>query len=226
MSWTAFHSRGETLRAVVDAANAHQDGILPMQVPGVAENFTDETDLLGALMLKWHARLSGNIDRALTREPVNLEAAVASAWQTTAELMPGVRLVIDRCAEAPANRDMAQAMARAQQVEWVRLAQAAGLANGRDHRAVEAGRRVEMVARAAMATDPANTSDRTESPHTIESKESAMRHRAGDTPKNRTRGKTRNETRTVSDETRAGETPAEGASTESFVERIKAVLAA
>ncbi len=43
-----------------------------------------------------------------------------------------------------------------------------------------------------------------------------MKHRAGDTPK----------TRTVTDETRADETPAEGTSTESFVERIKAALAA
>ena len=157
MSWTAFHSRGETLRAVVDAANAHQDGILPMQVPGVAENFTDEIDLVGALLLKWHARLSGNIERALTREPLNLEAAVATAWRTTAELMPGVRLVIDRCMQSPATPEMAEAMARAQEAEWVRLAQAAGLANGRDHRAIEAGRRVEGLARAGTATVPAAT---------------------------------------------------------------------
>jgi hypothetical protein len=220
MSWTAFHSRGETLRAVVDTANTRQDGILPMQVPGVDENFTDETDLVGALLLKWHARLSGNIERALTREPVNPEAAVASAWRTTAEQMPGVRLVIDRCAEAPANRDMAEAMTRAQQAEWVRLAQAAGLANGRDHRAVAAGRRVEKRARAAMTTDLASTPEPTESPDTIESKELIMKHRAGNTTKSTTA--TTNET----DETRAGQTPAEGRSTESFVERIKAVLAA
>src|SRR3954468_10346327 len=101
MSWTAFHSRGETLQAVVDTANARRDGVLPMQVPGVAQNFTDEIDLVGALLLKWHARLSGNIERALLREPMDLESAVASAWRTTAEQMPGVRLVIDQCQEHP-----------------------------------------------------------------------------------------------------------------------------
>jgi hypothetical protein len=216
MSWTAFHSRGETLRAVIDTANARQDGILPMQVPGVAENFTDEIDLVGALLLKWHARLSGNIERALTREPLNLEAAVAAAWRATAELMPGVRLVIDRCMQSPATPAMAEAMARAQEAEWVRLAQAAGLASGhegRDARVVEAGRRVEELARAGHVTETALI---TKPIQTIENEEIAMKHRAGDTPK----------TRTATDENRADDTPAEQSSTESFVERIKAALAA
>src|SRR6476469_8450597 len=106
MSWTAFHSRGETLRAVVDTVNATRDGILPMQVPGVTENFADELDLVGALLLKWHARLSGNIERALMLEPMDLEAAVASAWRTTAEQLPGVRLVVDRCIKLPATPEM------------------------------------------------------------------------------------------------------------------------
>ena len=211
MSWTAFHNRGEILRTVVDTANAHQDGILPMQVPGVAENFTDELDLVGALLLKWHARLSGNIERALTREPLNLEAAVASAWRTTAGQMPGVRLVIDRCMGSPATPEMAEAMARAQEAEWVRLAQAAGLANGLDHRAVEAGRRVEELARAGTATEAVTSNDQTETTDPIESKEIARKHRAGDTPK----------TKPVTDETATEES-----STESFVDRIKAALAA
>ncbi len=103
MSWKTFHNRGETLRAVVDTANDRRDGVLPVSVPGVAENFRDELDLIGALLLKWHARLSGNIERALVREPMDLESAVAGAWHTTAEQMPGVRLVIDRCTEAPAS---------------------------------------------------------------------------------------------------------------------------
>ena len=150
MSWTAFHSRGETLRAVVDTANARRDGILPMQEPGVAEHFTDEVDLVGALLLKWHARLSGNIERALVREPMNLEAAVAAAWRTTAEQMYGVRLVIDRCVEQPATPEMAAAMNRAREREWIRLAAAAGLANDQGPAAVEAGRRVEALARQGL----------------------------------------------------------------------------
>ena len=104
-------------------------------------------------------------------------------------------------------------MARARSAEWVRLAQAAGLANGRDHRAVEAGRRVEGLARAGTppSRPPAPPTDPTE---TIENKEIAMKHRAGDTPK----------TQTVTDETRRR--PGRGTSTESFVDRIKAALAA
>ncbi len=177
MSWTAFHSRGETLHAVVEAANANHDGILPMQVPGVTENFTDELDLVGALLLKWHARLSGNIERALMREPMNLEAAVASAWRTTAEQLPGVRLVVDRCTLRPETPEMAAAMNRAREREWIRLAAAAGLASDHGPAAIEAGRRVEDLAREALghATD---------------------------------------------------DTPGDPSPTESFVDRIKAVLAA
>ena len=182
MSWTAFHSRGETLRAVVDTANATRDGILPMQVPGVTENFADELDLVGALLLKWHARLSGNIERALMREPMNLEAAVASAWRTTAEQLPGVRLVIDRCIQSPDTPEMAAAMARAREQEWIRLAVAAGLANDRGPAAVEAGRRVEELAREGLAMP--------------------IREHAND------------------------DTPGDPRPTESFVDRIKAVLAA
>jgi hypothetical protein len=162
MSWTAFHSRGETLHAVVDTANANRDGILPMQVPGVTENFTDEIDLVGALLLKWHARLSGNVERALLREPMNLEAAVATAWRTTAEQLPGVRLVIDRCVESPQTPEMASAMERAREGEWVRLATAAGLASGQGPAAVAAGRRVEELAREGLATGRADQTDQTD----------------------------------------------------------------
>ncbi len=195
MSWTAFHSRGETLHAVVDTANTDLDGIPPMQVPGVAENFTDEIDLVGALLLKWHARLSGNIERALMRQPMDLEAAVASAWRTTAEQLPGVRLVIDRCTQWPESTEMATAMQRAREREWIRLAAAAGLANDESARASAAGRRVEELAREGLASDfvpepPAQTTTRP----------------AGDTP--------------------TAQATSDDAPTESFVDRIRAVLAA
>jgi len=187
MSWTAFHSRGETLHAVVDTANANRDGILPMQVPGVTENFTDELDLVGALLLKWHARLSGNIERALVREPLNLEAAVAAAWRTTAEQLPGVRLVVDRCTLSPETPEMATAMERAREREWIRLAAAAGLANDRGPAAVEAGRRVEELAREGLELPTPDVPTRVQ----------------------------------ANDETSGDPSP-----TESFVDRIKAVLAA
>jgi len=202
MSWTAFHSRGETLHAVVDAANATQDGILPLQVPGVAENFTDEVDLVGALLLKWHARLSGNIERALMREPMDLESAVSSAWRATAEQLPGVRLVIDRCTLLPETTEMAEAMERAREREWVRLALAAGLANSAGPLAVEAGRRVEEQAREGLALEAV-----------VE-------------PATETETETETTTALADGDTPTAENTTDEAPTESFVDRIKAVLAA
>ena len=150
MSWNTFHRRGETLRAVVETANERRDGILPMEAPGVVENFADELDLIGALQLKWHARLSGNLERTMMREPMDLEAAVVRAWRTTAAQMAGVRLVIDRCAAEPSSPEMAAATGRAGRLERARLATAAGLANGHDDAAVEVGRRIEEKARRGM----------------------------------------------------------------------------
>jgi len=150
MSWKTFHNRGETLRDVVTTANDRRDGVLPVSVPGVSEHFRDELDLIGALQLKWHARLSGNIERALVLEPMDLESAVASAWRTTAEQMPGVRMIIDRFVEDPTGPAMAAAMSRSREHELARLATAAGLASGPDHAAVEAGSRVERKARLAL----------------------------------------------------------------------------
>jgi hypothetical protein len=121
-----------------------------MHGPGAHENFADELDMISALLLKWHARLSGNIERAMTREPMALDRAVADAWRETAEQMPGVRLVIDRCIEFPAGPEMQAALDRACRREWVRLAMAAGVASAAGPAAVEAGRRIEEMARAEL----------------------------------------------------------------------------
>ena len=151
MSWKTFHNRGETLRDVVHVADDRRDGALPMDVPGVAENFTDELDLAGALLLlMWHARLSGNIERALASEPLDLESAVASAWRTTAEQMPGVRMVIDRSTAAPDTPEMARAMNRAHDRETAYLAIAAGRSSAYGAAAVRAGRPVEQLARTGL----------------------------------------------------------------------------
>jgi hypothetical protein len=192
MSWNTFHNRGEALRVVVDTVNDRRDGVLPMTVPGVAENFADELDLVGALQLKWHARLSGNIERAMAREPMDLETAVATAWRVTAEQMPGVRLVIDRAAERPENEGMERAMIRARELERARLAIAAGLASSQDAAAVAAGRRVEEQAREAL--------DAPKAPRSSEPVSGPV--------------------------TEPAPGPVAGASTESFVDRIKAALAA
>jgi hypothetical protein len=151
MNWNAYHQRGDILRAVVETADHRRDGALPLDVPGVAERFDDETDLIGALVLKWHARLSGNIERALAQEPTDLESAVSAAWRHTATQMPGLRLLLDHAEELPATEKMAAAMRRAHRAERIRLAQAAGLANDTSDRAVAAGARIEQQAREGLS---------------------------------------------------------------------------
>jgi len=151
MTWNTFHHRGEILQSVVETADTRRDGVLPMQLPGVAETFRDELDLLAALWLKWNARLSGNIERALTAQPMDLEEAIASAWSLTGEQLPGVRLILDRYLESPSDPEMAAALRRASEKEWLRLAAAAGLANDESPAAARAGRQVELKARSTLA---------------------------------------------------------------------------
>lgn len=111
MTWTTFHRREDVLRAVIDAVDARQDGLLPMDVPGVVETFGDELTLLGALQLRWHTRLSGHLERALMLRPDDLGEAGAQAWRTTADELPGVRRVIDHYRSAPTDERMAAALA-------------------------------------------------------------------------------------------------------------------
>src|SRR3954466_11271725 len=118
MTWNTFHHRGAILQNVVETADARRDGVLPMPLPGLAETFRDELDLLAALQLKWHARLSGNIERALMGQPLDLEEAVASAWRVTSEQLPGVRMILDRYAETPTDPEMEAALTRANEKEW------------------------------------------------------------------------------------------------------------
>ena len=159
MSWNDFHHREDILRAVVDTADENRDGVLPMHVAGVTQNFTDELDLVGALLLKWNARLMGNIERTLMREPMDLDVAVAEAWRTTAEQMPGVRLIIDRCTDAPPTPEMERAMKRAHDRELAYLATAAGLSSGHGAASIEAGRRVEELARTGVAVPQAQKAE-------------------------------------------------------------------
>ena len=150
MTWNAFHHRGEILQTVIEAADARLDGALPLDLPGVPETFHDELDLIGALLIKWHARLSGNIERELMHQPLDLEAAIISAWRKTSAEAPGIRLIVDRYTESPSDPEMAAALARAQEKEWLKLASAAGLANDESAAAARAGERVSTQARAGV----------------------------------------------------------------------------
>lgn len=153
MTWNAFHRRGDVLANIIKTIDSRTDGDLPMDLPGVAETFRDELDVISALTLKWHARLSCNIEHALHAEPMDLEAAVAKAWRATCEQLPGIRRVIDRYTEAPTNESMAAALAIVHEKEWVRLALASGLANYASPEAAASGHRVEEKARVGFDVD-------------------------------------------------------------------------
>lgn len=161
MTWNAFHHRGEILQSVIDTADLRLDGVLPMDLPGVRETFHDELDLIAALSLKWHARLSGNIERELMAQPMDLEAAITNAWSTSSKAAPGIRLIIDRYTESPSDPEMAAALTRAQEKEWLKLASAAGLANDESASAARAGERVTRNARidAPVPVRPLNVDD-------------------------------------------------------------------
>ncbi|HET6651682.1 MAG TPA: hypothetical protein VFH10_03505 [Nocardioides sp.] len=149
-TWDAFHRRGDVLRAVADRADARRDGVLPLDVLGLAETFPDQLDLIAALQLRWHTRLAGRIEQALTARPNDRESAVLAAWRTTANELAGVRLVLDRALAEPPNSEVTTAMRRAQQKEWALLAAMAGRAGVSDPAAPRIGRALEERARIAF----------------------------------------------------------------------------
>lgn len=155
MTWTSFHRRGETLRNVIDAANARRDGRLPMDVEGVRETFDDELDLICTLQLKWHTRLAGRIERELMSQPLDLESAVVRAWHGVADDLAGVRAVLDAYRAQPLDAEMAQALAKAQAKEHILLAVTAGHASVADGLAATVGARIEERARSSYRPAPA-----------------------------------------------------------------------
>jgi hypothetical protein len=141
-------SHGAILRDVIAAANARRDGLLPLDVPGVADAFDDELTLLGALQLRWHTRLAGWIDRELMNQPMDLETAVQTAWHATADELPGVLAIIDQHRARPTSAAMADAMARSTEKERILLAMMAGRVSAPDDDAARVGAQVESHARA------------------------------------------------------------------------------
>ena len=149
MTWKSLPNRGETLRAVTAEADRRLDGRLPMDVAGVTETFGDELSLYGALQLRWHARLSGRIERELLlNQPMDLESAVVAAWRAAAADLPGTRAILDRHRAHPLDAAMAEAVAKATAKEHTMLAVAAGLAGPQDAAAARIGARIEEDARA------------------------------------------------------------------------------
>jgi hypothetical protein len=160
MTRTARKSRGEILRDVAAVADQRCDGDLPFDVEGARTAFVDALDLLGALQLRWHTRLSGRIERELTAQPLDLEHAVVAAWRATAEELPGIRAIVDRHREQPLDDAMAQAMELATRKEREWLAVMAGQSGLADPGAARVGAAIEEKARAGHRPRP--TSHRAE----------------------------------------------------------------
>lgn len=150
MTWTAFHRRSEVLRAVVAEADRRPDATLPTDVPGVAETFRDDLDLIGALQLRWHARLTGALDRHLAEQPEDPAAAVRAAWSETAVALPGVRAVLDAQART-GSAEIREALAIAFAKERAVLALSAGIAVVGDPQASAIGAGLEQEAREQRA---------------------------------------------------------------------------
>jgi hypothetical protein len=152
MTWTTFHRRGEVLRTVIDTADARRDGLLPLDVAGVPETFGDELSLLGALALRWHTRLSGHLERALMRHPLDAhetEDAVVAVWHATADELPGIRMVLDHYRDEPLDDQMAAALVTMVGKERVLLAAMAGRAGATAVATIAAGEALERRARAS-----------------------------------------------------------------------------
>jgi hypothetical protein len=126
MTWTTFHRRGEVLRSVYDVLDARRDGVLPMDLPGVDETFGTEQALLGALLLRWHTRLSGHLERVLATWPMDTDQAVIDAWHATADDLPGIRAVLDHYRAEPTDEQMATTLATSAAKEHLMLGASAG----------------------------------------------------------------------------------------------------
>lgn len=132
MTWDTFHRRGEVLRRIIETVDLRRDGQLPWDVDGASVVFADDIDLLGALQLRWHTALAGQIETALSDQPVDLEGAVIGAWRATVADLPGVRLVLDAHRNSPTTPEMDRVMTAASAKERQMMALMAGLASRLD----------------------------------------------------------------------------------------------
>lgn len=120
---------------------------LALTTPGVPDTFTDEVDLVGALVLRWHTRLLARLDQAIEGPRGDLPGSVVEAWAGAARDQRGVRRLLDEQLATPSSPGLDALLRRAQQAEHARLAQAAGTA-GTD---AAAGAGLELAARERLA---------------------------------------------------------------------------
>lgn len=148
MSLTTPHRRGEVLREVLTAVEERRDALVPLDLPGVRETFGDELSVLAAMSLRWHARLSGSLERATAQRPFDLPRAVCLGWADAADAAPGLLRVLDHYRDEPVDEAMAVALAKAEAKQHALLALMSGQAGLEDPAAGPVGRRLEQEARA------------------------------------------------------------------------------
>ena len=85
---------------------------------------------------------------------MDLEGAVISAWQATADELPGVLAILDRHRAEPLDDAMAWAMTTSTVKEHQLLAVMAGRSSARDARAARAGEQIANRARATRRSRP------------------------------------------------------------------------
>ncbi len=137
MSAEILHRRADVLQSVIEAAEQRRDGVLPLDVPGVEAVFVE------ALLLRWHARLSAQLEGALFDQPDDLEAAVIRGWCATCDQLAGVRQVIDRLTAERLSPAMARKLAATAHKDWTMMALMAGLGGFQDDAAIAVGLRLE-----------------------------------------------------------------------------------
>lgn len=146
------HRRADVLRAVIAAADRRRDALLPTDVPGVAETFADDLDLVATLQLRWYTRLASRIEAAQASSPEDLGTATRRAWLAVADEMPGVRAVLDLARTRTDDPRLAHAMGRATAKERLLLAASAGWCGPHDlARGAVLGGRLEEEARQQWA---------------------------------------------------------------------------
>ena len=123
-----------------------------MDLTGVPETFGDELTLLAALQLRWHTRLSGQIERALMHQPLDTDAGrrrrMAGHRRRAARHPADARALPRR---APRRPDGRSAWPRPQARNASLLAAMAGRAGATAEATVAAGRMLEERAKARVA---------------------------------------------------------------------------
>ncbi|HEY0891208.1 MAG TPA: hypothetical protein VGE38_16515 [Nocardioides sp.] len=146
-------TRATVLHAVTKEILARQDGQLPTDLADIATFFTDEEDLLGAVLLRWHTLLTARLEHRVADEPDDRTRSVIDAWCDAANNYRGVLLLIDQLRANPPSPAVARAVRATAHHDWAALAVCAGLASAYDEPAIRVGQRLELKARRRCSED-------------------------------------------------------------------------